>query len=116
MTTSNIPTWEIPWTEEPGGLYSPWGCKQLDMTKRLTHTFEIPVRYPSCEVREVGNAILEFRMGGDRNWSINIITMPFKVLRLGVLPGDPAVKNPFASAGDMSLIPGLGRSHVPWGN
>ena len=19
--------WEIPWTEEPGGLYSPWGCK-----------------------------------------------------------------------------------------
>ena len=24
----------IPWTEEPGG-YSPWGCKELDMTGRL---------------------------------------------------------------------------------
>ena len=111
-THASILAWEIPWTEEPGGLYSPWGCKELDMTKRLTHTFEIPVRYPSCEVPEVGNAILEFRIGGDRNWSINIITMPFKVLRLGVLPDDPAVKNPFASAGDMSLIPGLGRSHT----
>ena len=21
--------WEIPWTEEPGGLYSPWGCKRI---------------------------------------------------------------------------------------
>ena len=23
---------KIPWTEEPGGLYSPWGRKKLDMT------------------------------------------------------------------------------------
>ena len=23
---------ESPWTEEPGG-YSPWGCKELDMTE-----------------------------------------------------------------------------------
>ena len=22
---SSILTWRIPWTEEPGGLYSPWG-------------------------------------------------------------------------------------------
>ena len=28
-THSNIPTWEISWTEEPGGLvgYSPWDRK-----------------------------------------------------------------------------------------
>ena len=26
-------TWRIPWTEESG--YSPWGCKELDMTKWL---------------------------------------------------------------------------------
>ena len=38
--------------------------------------------------------------------------MPFKVLRLGGLPSDPVVKNPFASAGDVSLIRGLGRSHM----
>ena len=28
---SNILTWEIPWTEEPGG-YRPWGYKELDTT------------------------------------------------------------------------------------
>ena len=31
---SSILTLKIPWTEEPG--YSPWGCKELDMTERLT--------------------------------------------------------------------------------
>ena len=24
---SSILAWEIPWTEDPGGLYSPWGCR-----------------------------------------------------------------------------------------
>ncbi len=24
---------ESPWTEEPGGLYSPWGRKELEMTE-----------------------------------------------------------------------------------
>ena len=28
---SNILTWEILWTEEPGG-YRPWGYKELDTT------------------------------------------------------------------------------------
>ena len=37
-THSSIRAWRIPWTEEPGGLLSPWGCKELDMTERLTHT------------------------------------------------------------------------------
>ena len=31
-THSSILDWEIPWTEEPGGLYSPWGHNELDMT------------------------------------------------------------------------------------
>ena len=26
-THSSMFAWEIPWTEEPGGLYSPWGRK-----------------------------------------------------------------------------------------
>ena len=34
--SSNL-TWEIPWTEEPGGL-RPWGGKESDMTGQLTHT------------------------------------------------------------------------------
>ena len=32
-THSGILTWRIPCTEEPGGLYSPEGHKELDMTE-----------------------------------------------------------------------------------
>ena len=32
---SSILAWRIPWTEEPGGLQS-MGCKQSDMTERLS--------------------------------------------------------------------------------
>ena len=34
-THSRILAWRIPWTEEPGGLYSSWGCKESDTTERL---------------------------------------------------------------------------------
>ena len=34
-TNSNILAWRISWTEEPGG-YSPWDCKESDMTEQLT--------------------------------------------------------------------------------
>ena len=27
---------ESPWPEEPGGLHSPWGCKESDTTERLS--------------------------------------------------------------------------------
>ena len=41
-THSSIHAWKIPWTEEPGGLYSsfptrllsPWGHKESDTTER----------------------------------------------------------------------------------
>ena len=32
-THSSILTWKIPWTEEAGGLYSPWGREELDATE-----------------------------------------------------------------------------------
>ena len=32
---SNTLAWKTPWTEEPGRLYSPWGCKGLDTTELL---------------------------------------------------------------------------------
>ena len=32
-THSSILAWRIPWTEEPGRLYSPWDRKELDMTE-----------------------------------------------------------------------------------
>ena len=34
-THSSILAWRIPWTEEPGGLHSPWGRKELGMTEWL---------------------------------------------------------------------------------
>ena len=33
---SSILVWRILWTEEPGGLYSPWDRKESDMTEQLT--------------------------------------------------------------------------------
>ena len=35
-THSSIPAGKIPWTEEPGRLYSLWGCKESDTTKHTT--------------------------------------------------------------------------------
>ena len=35
-THSSILAWRIPWTEEPGGLHSPWGHKEPDKTERLS--------------------------------------------------------------------------------
>ena len=32
-THSSILAWRIPWTEEPGRAYSPWGHKELDTTE-----------------------------------------------------------------------------------
>ena len=29
-THSRILVWEIPWTEEPGGVASPWGHEESD--------------------------------------------------------------------------------------
>ena len=37
-THSSILAWRIPWTEEPGTGCSSWGCKESDMTERLTHS------------------------------------------------------------------------------
>ena len=40
-TQSSILAWEIPWTEEPGGLlYSPWDHKELGMTWQLNNNKE----------------------------------------------------------------------------
>ena len=43
MTThSSILAWRIPWTEEPGGLYSPRGRKESDTTEKFHfHTFRV---------------------------------------------------------------------------
>ena len=42
-THSSILAWRIPWTEEPGGLQSMGNHKEMDMTKRLSHTHYNPM-------------------------------------------------------------------------
>ena len=36
-THSSTVAWRNPWTVEPGGLYSLWGCKESDITEWLIH-------------------------------------------------------------------------------
>ena len=38
-THSSILALKIPWTEDPGGLYSPWGCKESDTPSLLNCLF-----------------------------------------------------------------------------
>ena len=38
-TNSCILAWKIPWTEEPGVGYSPWGCKESDTKERRRFCF-----------------------------------------------------------------------------
>ena len=38
-THSSVLAWRIPWTEEPGGLHSPWGREESDTTERLPFHF-----------------------------------------------------------------------------
>ena len=46
----------------------------------------------------------------------NIVKINVISLYGGDFPGGAVVENPPANVGDMGLIPGLGRSHMPWSN
>ena len=48
MTTrSSIFTWKIPWTEEPRGLWGPWGHGELAMTEHtLLYSTGASIQYP----------------------------------------------------------------------
>ena len=41
-THSSILAWKIPGTEEPGGLHSPWGRKESDVTEKLNRQAPSP--------------------------------------------------------------------------
>ena len=45
---SSILAWKIPWTEDPGGLFSPWSCKESDMTE---HTSFNPIEGTKIAVK-----------------------------------------------------------------
>ena len=50
-TDSSILAWRIPWTEQPGGLHTPWGCKELDRTNIFT--FITGVQYNDSQFLKV---------------------------------------------------------------
>ena len=41
-THSSTLALEIPWTEELGAGYCPWGCKESGMTEQLHFHFHVP--------------------------------------------------------------------------
>ena len=43
-----ILAWNIPWMEEPGGLYSLWGCKESDTAERA-HTQGLVTELGDCQ-------------------------------------------------------------------
>ena len=87
---SSIIAWRIPWTEEPGGLYSPWGCK------RVRHDLE-------TKQQQLGSAA---NTRSSTYYSCQELFQGF--------PGGAVVKNLLTNAGDVGLTPGLRGSHVPW--
>ena len=54
-TDSSIHAWEIPWTEEPGGLQST-GSQESDTTKHIAHTNKASVTIKSHTNSGVSNA------------------------------------------------------------
>ena len=47
-THSSILAWEIPWTEEPGGLQS-MGCQESDTSERITLAHVSAFTYQGCK-------------------------------------------------------------------
>ena len=68
-TDSSILAWKIPWTEEPGGLYSPWGRKELDTTEQL--------RFHHC----VGHALLNKQWICEKVLNVKKSVMPWEDIR-----------------------------------
>ena len=60
---SSILAWTIPWTEEPGGGYSPWGRTESNMTEQLNNNnIQRQKGFKSLEVREYRNASLRSKI------------------------------------------------------
>ena len=52
-TYLSILAWEIPWTEEPNRLHSPWGCKRVGHNSVTKQQFNIVV------IKQIVNKIQE---------------------------------------------------------
>ena len=45
---SSTLAWKIPWTQEPGRIYSPWGRKELGTTEQLHFHFHFSFNICGC--------------------------------------------------------------------
>ena len=71
-THSSILAWRIPWREEPGGLYSPWGHRESDNTDNEAHSTCLLIApsdfinskyYRDTNLTYKSNEIFIFKMG-----------------------------------------------------
>ena len=67
-THSSTLAWKIPWMEEPGRLYSPWGRKQSYTTEQLNFhflslSFQTYLNGISEKILSVGVWILAWNVG-----------------------------------------------------
>ena len=62
-THSSSLAWKIPWTEKPGRLYRPWGCKESDTTEPLHFHFIHSIIACVCQSQFRSKPQTEFSVG-----------------------------------------------------
>ena len=124
-THSKILAWEIPWTEEPGGLHIPRDGKDLNTTKRLsTHThhhlqeaFFLPpscsfslqistIHYVLVQMREALVDVVQRTRGSDPYSTMNCVNSKPKANCLPLINAVTGTSSPFQRA-DVHLVPQL---------
>ena len=59
-THYSILVWKTPWAEKPGGLHSPWGCKESNTNEQLRQDSKFPLcrwrcGWPKIRFTQVSN-------------------------------------------------------------
>ena len=57
-THSSVLAWKILWTQEPGGLYSPLGCKESDTTQQLNDNKNRTLSVSALKVHYPRNSVV----------------------------------------------------------
>ena len=82
---------------------------------RILEWFAISFSRSTIILKGVGNLLLVWvKKSGTLPWGVILL----KMTPVGKVsyPGGTVDKNPPANGGDMDLIPGPGRFHMPWSN